>query len=223
MTRLGRGGILAPMMLLLLSAVPVLGGIARLVSLTAPPTAADVRFFAAPIPVVLHIFSATVYAVLGAFQFSSGFRSRWPGWHRRAGRVVAFCGLSTALAGVWMTARYTIPPDLQGPILYYARLLVGATMTVGILLALSSVARRDFVRHEAWMIRAYALAQGAGTQALVLSGWLVLSGEAVGITRDLLMTLAWVFNLALAEWIIRARSRRASVVAPQLTLRPSRA
>jgi hypothetical protein len=122
-----------------------------------------------------------------------------------------------------MTARYAIPAALQGPFLYTARLLVGAAMAVAILLAWSSIFRRDFVRHGAWMIRAYALAQGAGTQVLVLSSWMVLSGEAVGLTRDVLMTAAWVLNLAVAEWLIRARQRRASAVVAELTPRSARA
>ena len=45
-------------------------------------TPANARFFASPLPVVLHILSASVYAILGAFQFAPGFRRRMPGWHR---------------------------------------------------------------------------------------------------------------------------------------------
>jgi hypothetical protein len=37
-------------------------------------TLANARFFASPLPVVVHIVSASVYAILGAFQFASGFR-----------------------------------------------------------------------------------------------------------------------------------------------------
>jgi hypothetical protein len=53
------------------------------------------------------------------------------------------------------------------------------------------------------MIRAYALGQGAGTQVLVLGPGVLLSGEVLGPTRDLLMTLAWAINLAVAEHLIR--------------------
>ncbi|MFT6864468.1 MAG: hypothetical protein ACJAVK_003034, partial [Akkermansiaceae bacterium] len=55
------------------------------------------------------------------------------------------------------------------------------------------------------MIRAYALGQGAGTQVLVSIPWLVTVGEPSGFTRDVLMTLAWVINVFVAEWIIRRR------------------
>jgi hypothetical protein len=32
--------------------------------------------------------------------------------------------------------------------------------------------------------------------------WTFLLGKPEGLTRDLLMSLAWVINLALAEWLI---------------------
>jgi hypothetical protein len=46
--------------------------------------------------------------------------------------------------------------------------------------------------------------QGAATQALVLMPWISLrkvlvTGESTGLTRDLLMTLAWVINIAVAR------------------------
>src|SRR5918912_467096 len=73
--------------LLLLSAIPLAFGAVRLTQLAsgAAITPANARFFAVPLPVVLHILSAFVYAIFGPFQFASRFRRRWPGWHRRAG------------------------------------------------------------------------------------------------------------------------------------------
>ena len=64
--------------LLLLSAIPLAAGAFRLTQLAggAEITPANARFFASPLPVVLHIVSAAVYAILGAFQFAPGFRRR---------------------------------------------------------------------------------------------------------------------------------------------------
>src|SRR4051794_3138526 len=74
--------------LFLLSAIPLTAGAVRLAELAggAAITPANARFFAAPLPVVLHILNASVYALLGAFQFAPAFRRRRPGWHRAAGR-----------------------------------------------------------------------------------------------------------------------------------------
>jgi len=58
------------------------------------------------------------------------------------------------------------------------------------------------------MIRAYALGQGAGTQAVVLLPWMIATGESGGPTRDLLRTLARLINVAVAEAIIRRKNAR---------------
>ena len=73
--------------LLLLSAIPLAAGAFRLLQLAggAEITPANARFFASPLPVVLHIVGAAVFIILGAFQFAPRFRRRWPGWHRAAG------------------------------------------------------------------------------------------------------------------------------------------
>ncbi|HEY9014205.1 MAG TPA: DUF2306 domain-containing protein, partial [Gemmatimonadales bacterium] len=94
--------------LLLLSAIPLASGAFRLRELAggAEITPANARFFASPLPVAVHIVSASVYALLGAFQFANGFRRRWPGWQRMAGRLLVVCGLLVGLSGLWMTLFY---------------------------------------------------------------------------------------------------------------------
>lgn len=110
MTASARQTWLVPAGLVLLSVVPVAAGGARLVELSngAAVTPDNARCFAAPAP-VLHIVSATVDSVLGAFQFARGFRRRRRGWHRAAGRVLVVCGLIAALSGLWMTQFYPRP------------------------------------------------------------------------------------------------------------------
>ncbi|HET8934375.1 MAG TPA: DUF2306 domain-containing protein, partial [Polyangiales bacterium] len=158
----------------------------------------------------IHALSATLFSLLGAFQFTRGYRARWPAWHRRAGKLLVVAGLSTGLTGLWMTAFYKIPSGMQGPLLYGVRLVVGGALVACIVIAWSNILKRQVARHEAFMIRAYALAQGAGMQAVVLLPWILSTGQSTGFTRDLLMTLAWLINIVAAELIIRQRSTRLS-------------
>src|SRR5438270_6670913 len=104
----GSAGWLIPVGLLLLSAIPLASGAFRLVGLAGGPELlpANARFAASPLPVVLHIVSVSIFAILGAFQFSTGFRRRRPGWHRAAGRLVVACGLMVGLSGLWLTLFY---------------------------------------------------------------------------------------------------------------------
>ncbi len=193
--------------LLALTAIPFLAGIVRLIGLSSglEPTPDNARFIAAPVPVIMHIISATLFCVVGAFQFAPAFRRRRPGWHRVAGRVLMVCGVVSGLSGMWMTQFYPLPNALQGNLLYAFRLVIGALMVLSIARSWVAIVRRDVPRHRAWMLRAYAIGQAAGTQALIFLPVTVLFGEVLGVPRDLLMILAWIINLAVVEWVIRKR------------------
>ena len=203
------GGWLAAAGLVLLSLIPVLGGAFRLNDLTGGTITADnARFFASPIPVIAHIAGATVYCLLGAFQFVPALRGR-RGWHRIAGLVLIPAGLVAALSGLWMAAFYTFP-DGNSPLLLVIRLAFGAAMVASIVLGILAIKRRDFVAHGAWMTRAYALGIAAGTQAVVFAIWILAVGPVDSLTDAILMGAAWVINAGVAELVIRRRAGQAS-------------
>ncbi len=212
-------GWLIPAALLLLSAVPIAAGAFRIAELTGGGsvtpdkiTLENARFFASPLPVTLHIVGSSLYAVLGAFQFAPGFCRRHPGWHRAAGRVLVVCGLAAALSGLWMTQFYP-PPDYDGRLLYALRLLFGSAMVLSLVLGVAAIRQRDFAGHRAWMIRAYAVGLGAGTQVFTHLP-LLLFPDALGeLTRALCMGAGWVLNLAVAEWLIRRQHSRPTLTA----------
>lgn len=197
---------LVPGGLILLSLIPVLAGAARLGELTggAPITDRNARFFDSPVPVVIHIVAVVVYSLLGAFQFAPSLRRGKQSWHRIAGRILIPAGLLSALSGLWMAAFYALPPS-DGPLLLIFRLIFGTAMTASIVFGVRAIIRRNFAAHGAWMTRAYAIALGAGTQALILIVPEVLSSPPDVTTRALLMGAAWVINLAVAEYFIRKR------------------
>ncbi len=167
----------------------------------------NARFFASPLPVTLHILSSSLYAVLGAFQFAPGFRRRRPGWHRAAGRILVVCGLTAALSGLWMTQFYPWS-DYDGRLLYALQLLFGSAMVLSIVIGVAAIRRRDVARHRAWMIRAYAVGLGAGTQVLTHLPLLLFPAALGELTRALCMGAGWALNLAVAEWLIRRRLDR---------------
>ncbi|MBV7337471.1 DUF2306 domain-containing protein [Chloroflexi bacterium TSY] len=205
---------LIPAGLIFLSLVPALGGSLRLVELSsgAEFLPDSDRIASAPVPVVIHIISVVIYSILGAFQFAPGFRRRYRRWHRSAGRILIPSGLVAALSGLWMTQFSPLPWYDIGP-LYWVRLVVGLGMTVSIVLGTLAIWRRNFAQHGAWMIRAYALGVGAGTQVFVLLPWAFFPSIHSELTRAILMATAWIINLAVAEWVIqKRRSRRADMV-----------
>ncbi len=207
---------LIPSGLIALALIPVAAGAVRLVLLAnlLPNLSADLptgsglltpenaRFFSAPVPVVLHIVSVSVYSLLGAFQFAPGFRRRRPDWHRAAGRVTGIAGLVAAFSGLWMALHYAIVPA-DSALLHAFRLFFGAAMALSIVLGILAIWRHDVAQHQAWMRRAYAIGMGAGTQALTQLPLLLLFGAPGKLTLALMMGAAWVLNLAVAEWLIR--------------------
>lgn len=197
--------------LVALGVVPVLAGGLRLAELAggAAVTPDNARFLAAPVPVVLHIIGASVYAVLGAFQFLPRPRRGGPRRHRVAGRLLVPCGLVAALAGMWMTV-FSPLPEHDGPLLAVFRLVFGTAMAAALVLGLVAARRRDFTRHRAWMIRGYAIGLGAGTQALTQAPWYLLAGVPGEFAKALLLGAGWVINLVVAEWVIRRPPARLS-------------
>jgi uncharacterized membrane protein len=216
-SRKASAGWLVPAALILLVIFPLTAGVFRLTQLAggAQITPANARFFASPLPVVLHIVNAGLYAILGAFQFAAGFRRRWPIWHRVVGRILVVCGLLVGLSGLWMTIFY---PGANGgsDLLYVLRLLFGSAMVVSIVISFAAIRRGNVARHRAWMMRGYAIGLGAGTQMLTQMAGAMLIAHPSGTSTALLMGAGWVINLAVAEWAIRRQPglavRRASAV-----------
>ena len=191
-----------PLALVALSIVPVAAGIGRLnlVAAGKAPTPEEIRFLISPAPVVIHILAASIFSILGAFQFSSQLRGR-SSWHRFAGWLLIPCGLTTALSALWMTLVYP-SAAIDGAAVYLLRLVFGGAMVVSMVMAIAAIGRRDFRSHAAWMIRAYAIALGAGTQVLTHLPWFLLIGAPDVAARAWLMGAGWVINVVAAEWAI---------------------
>ncbi|MBL4686955.1 MAG: DUF2306 domain-containing protein [Nannocystaceae bacterium] len=205
------------------SAIPVIGGLLRAVELAGGPAIVpeeNPRALASPLPIVVHIVSSFLFCIVGALQFVPSLRRRRLAMHRKMGRPIAIAGGISALTGLWMTHFYAFPADLQGRALYWTRIVLGLAMLGLIGWAWVAIRKRGIPqrvpRHGAAMIRAYAIAQGASTQAFLGIGWTLLSGASPrGPFRDGLMVFAWVVNFAVAEYAIgKTLGRRRASASP---------
>ena len=193
-----------PGALIVLSVIPVVAGSLRLLDVAGGPQLlpTNPRIDASPTPVVVHILAAAGYALLGAVQFSARLRRRHPGWHRGSGRILVGAGLLVAGSGLWMTLFYPGAPG--GSLLWGIRLVAGSAMAASIVAGFTAIRRRDIAAHRAWMMRAYALALGAGTQTITQG-----IGQGLFGTTDLSTAISvgsgWVVNAIVAEWVIHRR------------------
>ena len=191
--------------ILVYSFVPAVGGLLRIVELGGGPAIMpeNLRALANPLPIVLHILSSFLFCILGALQFLPSVRRRYPAIHRTAGRVIAAAGCLSALTGLWMTLAFTFPAELQGVLLYWARIVLSLSMAGLIVWAVITIRLGNVPGHRAAMLRAYAIGQGASTQAVLGIGWMIVVGtEPEGALRDGIMLLAWALNLLIAEILI---------------------
>lgn len=210
--RLQRSEWIVLAIIMIYSFIPVVGGLIRVLELAGGPQIAPVnpRALRAPIPITLHILSSIVFCIVGTFQFLPSLRRQRPTAHRGLGRVSAAAGCIAALTGMWMTHVYVFPDALQGATLYWVRMVLGPAMFGLIIWAVIAIKARNIFQHSAAMVRAYAIAQGASTQAFMGIFWIIVTGsDAVGPMRDGLMITAWALNLLAAEVFIRTKLKPA--------------
>lgn len=201
MTRVPPGptsGWLAVAGLLLLSALPVVGGLLRIGG--DPENATPLALSVAR---VAHIVAMTVFCLLGAFQFSPALRTRHR-WHRVTGRALIPVGLVAAVSSVPLGVLFGGPPAELA--LAMVRVVFAAAMTVFLVQAALAIPRRDFAAHGAWMTRAFAIAVSGGTQAIVVALASIVIGEVDASSETWLVGVGFVINSLIAELIIRRRN-----------------
>ncbi len=198
-----RSGWLAITGLLLLSALPVLGGAFRLGELAGQNSLLD----RSPVPLIAHVVAMSAFCLIGAFQFSPTRRA----WHRTAGRALIPAGFVAALSGIWLAVFFGGTAEEFA--MAMVRLVFGVAMAGSLVLGVSAIRRRDFASHGAWLTRAYAIAVSGGTQALVVALWTIPVGEVDASGETLLVSAGFLINSVVVEVIIarRARASRALV------------
>jgi len=203
-----------PLVLVALSLVPVVAGALRLTDVSTGSTfmPEDAHHPSMPVALVVHIVGAIAYSLVGAFQFSAGLRRRRPRWHRAAGRVLVPMGLAVAGSAMWMTVFYPREVD-TGPLLFWSRLVFGVAMILCLVLGVRAILARDVPTHRAWMIRAYALGLGAGTQVVTIGLGQAVLGTSTAVT-DGVTAVGWAINLAVAELVIRMPRVRSRATSP---------
>jgi uncharacterized membrane protein len=195
-----------PVALLTLSAIPLTAGALRLIQLAGGPAVipADHRFSGLPLALVTHILASAIFALGGSLQFVP--RLRRSSWHRRAGRALVLAGLLVAASALWLTLFYAPQPG-TGDLLFVFRLVFASALAACVVLGVAAVRRGDIAAHRVWMVRAYAIGLGAGTQVFTEGFGEAIFGTGV-VAGDLAKGAAWMVNLAIVEWVLRRPARR---------------
>ncbi|KAB7774834.1 hypothetical protein CEK65_17695 [Xanthomonas sp. LMG 12459] len=153
-----------------------------------------------------HLGGGAVGLLLGALQFATQRWRRWPRLHRWVGRAY-FAGMVVAMVGaVGLIATSPAPPSIR--VAFAATALAWlVTGSVGLV----AIWRRQVLRHQRWMVRAYL-----ATLAPVVFRVALPSAIGLGLTPSpgliaLLLWASWVVPLSVygvVRVIADARGRR---------------
>jgi len=175
------------------------------------------RLASVPVTFFLHALAGVLFGVLGPLQFVRALRARLGTLHRLAGRVFVLAGAVLALAGLGLLLQVQ---SIAAGLLDAARGVFGLVLMAALVCAVAAARAHDMRRHRAWMIRAYAIGMGQGTAALVLLPiYLVTREPPTGLATAVVVVGMWLFNMAVAEWVVRrfaGPSRRPGTTPPGL-------
>jgi hypothetical protein len=155
----------------------------------------------------IHITFGGIALLIGWTQFSKNLRNRYLNAHRTVGKIYVGSVMLSSIAG------------------FYIALFAsgGITSTLGfgslaaiwfftVLMAYTSILKRDIKQHENWMIRNYALTFAAVTLRIYLPLSQMMHIDFITAYR-VISWICWVPNLIIAGIII---SKRAHALAPAL-------
>ncbi|MBI1360471.1 MAG: DUF2306 domain-containing protein [Alphaproteobacteria bacterium] len=157
--------------------------------------------FPSPLVFHTHIAASGVAMVLGPFQFLKALRTGQPAIHRWMGRVYVAACVVGGLAGgsIALFSTSGLPAGL-------GFLLLAVLWVPFTLLAWTSAMNRNFIVHERWMIRSFALTFAAVTLRIYLPAAVIANHGAFPVPAyQVIAWICWVPNLIVAEIWIRSR------------------
>lgn len=155
-----------------------------------------------------HVATSMLVLLAGLTQFWPIFRQRYRHWHRRLGYVYVGSVLGLAAPTGLVMAFYAS----GGWSVQLCFVLLSVLWVISTVQALRRALAKQWLQHEIWMIRSYALTLVALSLRTWKLGLYELAPYVDWLTpRHIYQLEAWlalVINLCVAEWIIRERIHR---------------
>ena len=157
------------------------------------------RLAIAPISWFFHVLAGAAFGILGPVQFVQAIRHRFGTLHRVSGRIFVLAGVILGLSGLSLLAQVT---SERTPLADVARGFFGLALLIALAMAMAAIRARDYLRHRAWAIRAYAIGMGLGAVALVFFPIYIITGHPPkGLASDILFVGSWTLTIAVAGMV----------------------
>lgn len=151
----------------------------------------------------VHILTSPWALLAGLVLLSDRVRRRWPGWHRRLGRVQVVLILAAVVPSAAVMALRAYAGPAAGASFFLLAVATGYCAARG----WREAVRRRFDAHRRWMVRCAVLLGSAVTLRL-LSGAISLSGVSDPEAAYILAAWAsWLGPLAACEVVFVAQAR----------------
>lgn len=168
---------------------------------------------AASIGIGLHFAAGGLILLLGGLQLIQGIRENYPRIHHWTGRLYITISMIAAIGGIsFILLRGTV----GGLVMDIGFGLYGALMFVAAVQTVRFGIKRQFLNHQAWAWRLYALAIGSWLYRMDYGLWLILT-EWVGHTDQftgwfdrIMAFFFYIPNLLIVELMIRSRDQKAN-------------
>lgn len=147
--------------------------------------------------ILIHAGAASTALILGFIQFSHTVRRRWPGVHRASGWLYVLGCLAGGASALVLSAGLS-----TGLVATSGFAVLGMLWLYTTVQGVRAAIARDFSRHRAWMIRAYALTFAAVTLRIYIPISQVF-GIDFALAYPCIAWLCWVPNMAMAEIYVR--------------------
>ena len=154
--------------------------------------------FPTPLGLRVHIVASGLALLIGPFQFLRALRNRAPRVHRWMGRTYVLACLIGGLAG-GSIALFSSSGLVAG-FGFFGLAICWLFCTVRAYLA---VRAHDYVTHQRWMIRSFALTFAAVMLRIYIPLALVI-GMGNEASYPAIAWLCWVPNLVVAHFLVRA-------------------
>lgn len=169
---------------------------------------------AASIVIGLHFAAGGLILLLGGLQLIQSIRVSYPVFHRWSGRFYVVVSMIAALGGLSFIA---IRGTVGGTVMDIGFSGYGILMFIASIQTMKHAMQRNFMLHQAWAWRLYALAIGSWLYRMDYGLWLLLT-DWVGHTEqfdgwfdNVMSFFFYIPNLIIVELMIRARDRSKNV------------